>query len=81
MVGAMLNGQFILRFAICAASTTSEHIKYAWDIIQKETSKLLSSHNEECNGMIQKNGTSQNDGAVQENGTSQSNGIVQNEKK
>ncbi|XP_077986272.1 aromatic-L-amino-acid decarboxylase-like [Glandiceps talaboti] len=36
-----LRDRYILRFAVCAASTRSQHVNYAWDVIQGLATELL----------------------------------------
>lgn len=37
----IVNGQFIIRFAVCARTTTEEDIRYSWGVIQKFATTTL----------------------------------------
>lgn len=41
MVPSIIRGVYFLRFAICASSTTSDDVVYAWKVIQEITAKVL----------------------------------------
>lgn len=41
MVPTMLQGQYVLRFAICSRFTNLEDVRYAWKEIQDIASKIL----------------------------------------
>lgn len=41
MVPSKINDIFFLRFAVCAASTESRHIDFAWENILKNTNSIL----------------------------------------
>uniref|UniRef100_A0A4W3JZ72 Aromatic-L-amino-acid decarboxylase n=1 Tax=Callorhinchus milii TaxID=7868 RepID=A0A4W3JZ72_CALMI len=41
MVPCNLQDKFVLRFAVCAATTESKHIHYAWQIIKELATELL----------------------------------------
>ncbi|PIK50113.1 putative aromatic-L-amino-acid decarboxylase, partial [Apostichopus japonicus] len=42
MIGTQLKGRYILRFAVCAATTESRHVMYAWQVIKHCANDLLS---------------------------------------
>ena len=41
MVPSIIRGVYFLRFAICASSTTSDDVVYAWKVIQEITAKVV----------------------------------------
>ncbi|KAL4220829.1 decarboxylase [Mactra antiquata] len=43
MVPALVNENYVIRFAICAENACDDDIKYAWDVISDAAEKLMSS--------------------------------------
>jgi aromatic-L-amino-acid decarboxylase len=41
LVPSMVKQKFILRLAICSWLTEERHVKFAWDVIDQVTTKLL----------------------------------------
>lgn len=42
MVSSKVSDKYFIRFAICASTTSQEHIKFAWNEISKSADCLLS---------------------------------------
>ncbi|XP_070532509.1 aromatic-L-amino-acid decarboxylase-like [Ptychodera flava] len=47
IVPSKLRDTYILRFAVCAASTTSKDVQYAWEVIQNLASEVLMENGDE----------------------------------